>query len=86
MIKENILSIGDRVASTAKGYYKGISGTVLSEADYNIINHPNVIKDYVIELDTGEVITLGTDILERVIEEEIEEENIVEEENNGLEL
>lgn len=75
MIKENKLNIGDRVASTMYGFYLGQPGTVIKEEEYSINNQPNVTKDYVIELDTGEVITIGTDNLERVVEEEIEGES-----------
>jgi len=68
-----MLNIGDRVTSTVYGCYKGIPGEVLKEADYSVNNQPHITKDYVIELDTGEVITLGTDSLEPVVEEVINE-------------
>lgn len=66
MIKENKLNVGDRVQSTIAGYYKGVPGTVLEEKDYSVSNSPNVIKEYMIELDTGEVLTMKTSNLERV--------------------
>lgn len=70
MIKENKLNVGDRVASTTVGYYFHVPGTVLKEADYSVNNQPNITKEYVIELDTGEVLTMKTSDLERVREEE----------------
>lgn len=66
MIKENKLNVGDRVQSTMAGYYFNALGTVLEEKDYSVSNPPNVIKEYVIELDTGEVLTMKTNELERV--------------------
>lgn len=66
MIKENKLNVGDRVQSTIAGYYFNAPGTVLEEKDYSVSNQPNVTKEYMIELDTGEVLTMKTSNLERV--------------------
>lgn len=66
MIKENKLNAGDRVQSTIAGYYKGVPATVIKLTETAEPAQGNDIKTYDIQLDTGEVLTMSTNQLERV--------------------
>lgn len=62
MIKENELNVGDRVASTVAGFYLGIPATVLRRSQVQT----GFSKRYDIELDTGKVLSMETNKLERL--------------------
>ena len=56
---KEVYNNGDKVQSNLRGFYFGIKGTIIKPADFQ----DNKFKKYIIELETGQRITLPTNCI-----------------------